>query len=143
MCSGCFGEYEENGDSDYPRPEQGPEHGELQGDSCDETYRRGRRIFDEDEFEILVGVERIVEIRWISAGPLGSSTFTAPNRAAGQAPGRTTEQHSQGASARNYQTLLSAQYLAEGLARGGSKYLLFTTLALFSLGALAFWLLWT
>jgi hypothetical protein len=143
MCSGCFGEYEENEDFNYPTPELGPEHAELQGDSCDETYRRGRRIFDEDEFEVLVGAERIVEIRWISAGPLGSSTFTAPNRTVGQAPGCSAEQHSQGASAKNYQTLFSAQYFAEGLARGSSKYCVFTTLTLFSLGALAFWLLWT
>jgi hypothetical protein len=152
MCSGCFGEYEENDDSESPSaagwsvsrfgagsedtdrrdPDDGDDH------LGDETHGSGRGVFDEGEFEVLVGLESIVEIRWISAKPLGPRAYSTTSGAVTPVPERAQNQHSQGASAKNYQTALT-RYCVERFARVGSKYVLAGALTLFFLGALAFW----
>ena len=123
MCSGCFGEYE--GD-EY---DEGDEH------NADEACIGRRPPSDENEFEILVGAEQIVEIRWIQAAPGEAEAWTASEATA------HANRQSNEPTAKNYQTQEPLTILNAFAASERCKWLLITGLALVSAGEFVFLLL--
>ena len=134
MCSGCFGEYEE--DDEFERPTRGHEQGSENDQSDGRSAWQG---FSREELEILVSAERIVEIRYISAGRPRHIAFA--NDAPGADTPQGTREHCTFATAKNYQTSWDPEAWQETKARGSSKWLLFIGLALVAVAALGLWVL--
>ena len=139
MCSGCFGEYEEDeyferaapGAQDTARNLPSGVGGEWHG------------ICPEDQFEVLVGSERIVEIRWIDARRSGCQGWALDKQAARWAQKDDVCQRFSLRSARSYQTPMPHRHGHHAGPYSDSRWLLFLGLSVISLGAVIFWHLLT
>jgi hypothetical protein len=133
LCSGCFGEGEEDEGFGGEMPEESEEIGDS-NKQTGESRTPPRGYSAEDQFEVLVGADHIVEIRWVGAMPLASSGRPVENEAFTRVATRGEGKHSHVQAARNYRTLCTVAY-------GASKSLLSIGLVLFSVAALTLWFL--
>jgi hypothetical protein len=137
MCSGCFGEYEE--DEDRGRAlsgNDGPAH-----EMAREAAGAWVEVPDADQFEVLVGADSIIEIRRINCKLLGPRRADAGGSASESEFARRTDQQMQGQTANNYRTSQTQQYRRLAGAPNSAKWLPLMALAILSLAGLALWFL--
>jgi hypothetical protein len=137
MCSGCFGEHEGREDFGhrYARHEDGTNESP---DAASESRAEASSV---DEFEVLVGVDSITEIRWVACKPLMLLAKDRGQRSSDRESADQKAWHTRGLSAKDYQTSASRRCGRRLHLVNGAKWLLPMAVALLSLAGLTLWFL--
>jgi hypothetical protein len=137
MCSGCFGEFEENEDMAF---QAAMEDGIARERAMEERCFRDDSS-NVEQFEVLVGADRIIEIRWIGCRNSAFPATEAGNRKFERPPGNEMFRQYGAESAKIYRTSFTQCPRHPARAHGNGKWLLLMGLTLFSLAGLAIWFL--
>jgi hypothetical protein len=138
MCSGCFGEYEEEDSFGRPWPEASPLHEHERGNELPAFWRAAGSLNRGDEFEVLVGTDTIVEIHRSCNGELGACLQA--RRAQADRKARQDE-HTGAESAKDYRTALERRRGGEIRSGIAVQWLWLAGVSVLLPTALALWLL--